>query len=470
MHKARLLFLIILIEGYIVLACEIIAIRQLIPFVGSGVEIVSIIISGVLLPLAAGYHVGGTAYRRTYRIRRSATSIRKILLRNMLGALLFLTLGLSYTILERWFPALNNMGIMNRLAQTALYTVIFLVIPVFLLGQTVPLISHYLAKRKINEATGKMLFFSTAGSFLGSVFSTLVLMNTIGVHNTVIITLGLLALLGMLLSRENMIRIAFLCLFIAGVGLNNDTAMQSARVVSDNAYNLVQLGKINSNLRFLSINHSLSAILDNKNRRIGYIKYTEKRFIVPISDNLHLPKDILIIGAGGFALGLEDTVNRYTYVDIDGTIKDVVEKYFLQRSILPNKRFVASSARAYVHNTDKKYDLIFIDAFTNRESIPMECITRNFLLDVKSRLKENGIVIVNVIASANFGDTFSVRYDNTFSSVFPVHSRQIIQLFNGWEDDDVTETNVMYIYYNKHLAQDRTVYTDDRNTYSFDRK
>jgi hypothetical protein len=38
MSKTRLFFLVILIEGYVVLACELLAIRQLIPFVGSGTE------------------------------------------------------------------------------------------------------------------------------------------------------------------------------------------------------------------------------------------------------------------------------------------------------------------------------------------------------------------------------------------------------------------------------------------------
>lgn len=66
MNKTQLLFLVILIEGYVVLATELLAIRTLIPFIGSGTETISIIISAVLLPLAFGYHVGGNAFKKTY--------------------------------------------------------------------------------------------------------------------------------------------------------------------------------------------------------------------------------------------------------------------------------------------------------------------------------------------------------------------------------------------------------------------
>src|SRR5690349_17072533 len=47
------------IEGYVVLAVELLAIRQLTPYVGNATDTVAIVIAAVLLPLAFGYDAGG---------------------------------------------------------------------------------------------------------------------------------------------------------------------------------------------------------------------------------------------------------------------------------------------------------------------------------------------------------------------------------------------------------------------------
>ena len=127
-----------------------------------------------------------------------------------------------------------------------------------------------------------------------------------------------------------------------------------------------------------------------------------------------------------------------------------------------------------MHNDDKLYDLIVLDVFTNTMSIPMECTSRDFLLDVKARLKARGIVAANVIASPTLDDKFSKRYDATFASVFPSRSRQIIGAFDPWgtADTEGTESNyrnIIYMYFNNAQSDDKTIYTDAKNTYSLDR-
>src|ERR1700761_6458590 len=100
-RKHLFLFLVIGIEGYLVLATELLAIRELIPFVGSGVEVVSIVISAILLPLAWGYYAGGQRVRlelqaaHAHPRRWRAFSIRAMLLRNLLVVTGILAFGLS---------------------------------------------------------------------------------------------------------------------------------------------------------------------------------------------------------------------------------------------------------------------------------------------------------------------------------------------------------------------------------------
>lgn len=476
MNKTQLLFLVILIEGYVVLAVELLAMRSLIPFVGSGTETISIIISAVLLPLAVGYHFGGNAFKKAYskaKIKNGKKlSIRKLLLRNIVSSLIVLTIGLSYVFQEIFFGSLTLAKIDDKLLQTALYSILFLSFPVFMLGQTVPLVSNYFSKAKLSEITGKMLFFSTAGSFLGSVFSTIVLMSYVGVHNTVIITMSLLCFLILLLIRKIFCFETLLCIMVlTGVyALNNNSTLKSFNIISNNAYNIIQIIDVpKTESTILSVNRSSSSIISkDPKHRFPYFAYIEDNLITPIAKNSAKPLDILIIGAGGFTIGMEDKVNNYTFVDIDPDLKKISEKYFLPEKLSPNKQFIASSARAYIHGNKNKYDIVVIDVYTNKISIPMECTTREFLLDVKALLKDKAIVAANIISSPTFLDKFTVRYHNTFASVFPVMSRQIIGDVDLWNQDKDGQ-NVLYMYFNNEYTHDNSLYTDDRNTYSIDR-
>ena len=140
----------------------------------------------------------------------------------------------------------------------------------------------------------------------------------------------------------------------------------------------------------------------------------------------------------------------------------------------PNKKVVAASARAFLRRDEGHYDLIVLDVYTNTFSIPMETTTRDFLLDVKKRLKAGGIVVANILASPTFDDRFSIRYDNTFASVFPAYTRELVSSFQPWKDlwpkqERPQINNALYIYIDNPHAGDDGVYTDDKNTYSLDR-
>lgn len=473
MNKQHLLYLIIFLEGYVVLAAELLAIRGLIPFVGSGIEVVSIIIGAVLMPLAVGYWAGGRrASRALHRARakgRLSVSVRYILQRNLMIALLVLSLGLSYALQWMFFAYLTSIGLTHRIAQTAVYAIIFLVLPTYLLAQTVPLVSNYFSRARIAEITGIMLFYSTAGSFFGSIVSTLVLMTVIGVNNTVTLTMFLLAVLVCLVSAKRYMKINGITAFIVMLVwlFNSDTFMTELGVIADTPYSKISLVHFSEDEKILSINHSFSSKFSaDPQKRFPYLQFIEKHYINMLpKEKVH---DILVLGAGGFVIGWDDKTNHYTFVDIDPQIKDVAEKHYLPEPVSANKSFEATSARAYVARTEKKYDLVVMDVYSNLMSMPAEVITDGFLRDVKKVLKPNAVLIANIISSPNFEDTFSLRYFNTFASVFPAFNRQIIsETFNPWRGTQYM--NVLYIYQNKdHVNTDRTVYTDDKNTYSLD--
>ena len=53
------LLAIIIAEGFVVLSVEVTIIRLLMPYVGSGIEVTSILITAILLPMAYGYAYSG---------------------------------------------------------------------------------------------------------------------------------------------------------------------------------------------------------------------------------------------------------------------------------------------------------------------------------------------------------------------------------------------------------------------------
>ncbi len=470
------LFLLIFLEGYVVLSAEILAIRSTMPYVGSGTDTMSVIIAAVLMPLAFGYYVGGK-----FRSRSTDEGIdtpRRRLLRNFMIAAIFLTAGLSYITLEIFFKiSFQIFGISSRIWLITLYSAIFIVLPIFLLGQTIPLLSNFFPRQKLSETTGRILFFSTLGSFMGAVFCTLVLMTYLGVHHSVTVTIGSIALLTYVLAKKYFsaeVITVTACLAFSLLA-NSDAFMRSQNIVSNNKYNLIAINEQEAG-RLLLLNNNPSSFLSEDGEKFALIEFTEDAFIDPLlppegANQEFLSKaDILVIGTGGFSLGHEDRHNLYDFIDIDGELKEVTEEHFIKEKLSPNKTFHPVPARAFLSTTDKKYDMIFLDAYQGYYTMPEQLVTREFFQQIKDALRPEGVLVANMVINPNFHDEFSVRLDNTFRSVFPHYSRHIMSNFNGWISDPRYYTNVMHIYHNRANPDAGTVYTDNRNTAFIDKE
>ena len=467
------LFAVIILEGYVVLSSELLAIRQTIPFVGSGTDTVSIIIAAVLMPLAFGYSAGGQ-FKPGFKPNGKYQSIRDKLIANLFISMCILLIGLSYPLINIFFIGAIELDITNRLLLTTLYSTIFLVYPVYLLGQTIPLISNYFGKEKLAKVTGKILFFSTFGSFLGAVFSTLVLMSFIGVHNTVSLNFIILAGLIILLSRKKFTERNIVVIGIAGLALmlNSGKVMEMFNVIENNKYNTITYIETDENGeigRNLILNNNSSSMLTESGKKHDYINFIEKIAIEPILDTPS-PKDILVIGAGAFTLGFDDDVNNYDYIDIDSSLQRLSEEYILKEPLGPNKTFHAVPARAFLTQTEKIYDLIVIDAYLGALTLPEHLVTKEFYEKVKTKIKDGGTIIGNFILSANFRDKFSRNLDNTLRTVYPNLSRHAVNdEYNVWRDMGDEASNIVYIYNHNKTINANDIYTDNKNRVFYDR-
>ena len=180
-------------------------------------------------------------------------------------------------------------------------------------------------------------------------------------------------------------------------------------------------------------------------------------------------REILILGAGGFTAGLDDTFNNYTFVDIEKTLKKISEQKFLGEKLTPNKKFVVQDASQFLKNTAQKYDLIFLDVYSNSYQVPEGLITAEFMQRIKARVADNGIVVMNIVGSPSFDDKYTRVFDNTFHSVFTHNTqRQTVGDHNPWTNLDSIGVNLIYIWYNRPKT-DR-VYTINKTPVVYDRK
>lgn len=468
-----ILFLVIIIEGYVVLSSELIAIRQTIPFVGSGTDTVSIIIAAVLMPLAVGYYFGGQ-YRSRFPATSARHSVRKKLLFNILVSSVFLLIGLSTLTTNLFFLALIDLGITHRLALTTIYSLIFLVTPVYLLGQTVPLVSNYFSKETLSKITGKMLFFSTVGSFLGAIFSTLVMMSIFGVHHTVTFNFALLTIVVFMIAKKKrdfektlaMVVITGIC-----AAINSGSLMSSMDIVSNNHYNTIIVMTDEQGVRHFVQNNTDSSGIGPNGERHAYIEMIEKYFLTPILSPEIPAKNMLIIGAGGFTYGLSDTKNKYVFVDVDPSLEKVATEHFLKAPLTPNKTFAPVAAQSFMTTTKETFDFILVDVYNGDTTIPEDLVTLEFYQSVKDKLNPEGIAVINLIISPTFQDRMSQHLDNTIRAVFPHVGRQVVKDFNGWVVDPNARENTLYWYRKPKDGNDNanTIYTRDKNMIFFDK-
>ena len=205
----------------------------------------------------------------------------------------------------------------------------------------------------------------------------------------------------------------------------------------------------------LQINHSASSIT-SKDHQFKYIQYIEKHFLNTHKD----PLDVLVLGAGGFSIGSEDLTNRYQFVDIESKLQDIAQQYLLKRPLNPNVTFTPKPAVNFLRDTDKQYDLIVVDMYSNKHAIPAQLVTLEFYDLVKSHLTSTGTVALNVIISPTLQDTYSRRMDNTLRTVFPF-------IYSVALHPTSDMSNMIYVY--QPNGVDHAVYTREKAAPSIDK-
>ncbi|TAN39461.1 MAG: hypothetical protein EPN25_11360 [Nitrospirae bacterium] len=140
------------------------------------------------------------------------------------------------------------------------------------------------------------------------------------------------------------------------------------------------------------------------------------------------PKDVLFVGLGAgampryFAWHYPEAV--IDIAEIDPDMLAVAQKYFYFKDNERMKTHI-EDGRLFVKRAKKKYDWIVLDAYQN-DYIPFHLTTLEFLKEVKSRLKDDGVVVSNITSTFRnkFFDSMVMTYKKAFPHFYILKGRK----------------------------------------------
>lgn len=437
MPSSRQLFLIVFIEGFCSLGAEILALRQLIPHIGSSIVVTAPTIGFFLLALALGYAAGG-------RIERDFTAV---VARNFLISAIIAGVGLAGNTVDAIFAHLHPAPLAYAVFVGAVLCPI-----AWLLGQTVPALTNLMRHERAGEKAGFALYWSTLGSFLGSVSLSLAVMQWLGVTAAVVLVAALL-FAGLLMLQRGRRLVVAVAVGLAAMLLAN----QRLWVVGETAYATYAVKPVELSwtveAKAFMVNNSLSSLLD-RSQPPQYARYIQRMRRILLDELGFSGREVLVLGAGGFTLSHEEPRNRYTYVDIDPAIRTLAERHFLGGTV--QGEFVVDDARRYVKATERRFDAVVVDVYTARMSIPAHLVTREFWAASRQVLKPDGVMLANLILDGRLETPYA---RNLLATIESVYGRCGIELLHRGQPT----SNVVVVCQPGGAPAAAGIYTDELN-------
>ena len=438
----RLLFAIVFIEGYCSLGAEIVALRRLIPHVGSSIVVTAPTIGLFLLALAIGYHSGS----------RVETDYRAVVARNFLIAAALMGAGLAGASVNAIFA-----GAPAAFAYLTFIGAILCPLA-WLLGQTVPILTNLMRAQRSGEAAGRALYWSTLGSFLGSVTLSLGVMQLFGVWAAVLLGAMMLVAGAALVQRPRPLTASLLAAVAAlGVAANLGDRQRADTAYADYEVESVIRPGMQSP-RVFQVNNQVASLIDRSEPPL-YTRYIRHLRHILQDDLGFRDRDILVLGAGGFTLSHREPANRYTYVDIDPAIRAIAERDFLGEAA--RGEFVAADARRFVIETVRRFDAVVVDVYSARTSIPGHLVTREFWRDTRHALKPGGVMLANLILDGRLASPYA---RNLLATIESAYGRCAVEVLAK----AALRSNVIVTCFLRENGEATRVYVDERNLADLD--
>jgi spermidine synthase len=396
------------------LAVEISASRLLAPYYGSSTVVWANLIGLVLLALALGYWLGGKLADR----RPSQHLLGGLVLGA--GAFVALLPFVTDPILDVSARGLDRVS-GGAVVGSFFGTLLLFAPPVFVLGMVSPFAIR-LALVDVGSAgqiAGRLYALSTGGSLLGTFLPALVTIPLVGTQRTLIGSAAVLALSSAaLLGRRS---VAFAAAVAALLALPPGVVKASdGRILleEESRYQFVQVVE-RGGVRRLYLNEGIAVHSVYRPDTVLTGGIWDAFLAVPALLERE-PRTLAVLGnAGGTvarAYGRFWPRTEIDGVEIDPAVSAAGLRY-LGMGENPRLRVVDADARPFLRRTDRRYDMVFVDAY-HQPYVPFYLATREFFELVRKRLEPGGLIALNVATVP--GDR-RLRDDlaRTLATVFP---------------------------------------------------
>lgn len=410
-------------SGVSVMAVELGASRLLAPYFSSSQIVWTIIIGTIMIAMALGNIYGGKSADKNpnpdklyARILIAAVWIAAI---PFLGK--FVILGISALLVV----TVNT----NFLIWAAFITcMVVFVFPLFLLGTVTPSLVKYTVDSldDSGKTVGTLGAFNTIGSIIGTFIPTFISIPAVGTAATFLIFSGILLLLGLvyfIYGRRGAVRcVVTSVIFGLFCVLSNlfGFAFWEKNLVyeGESTYNYLQV-KEDEEETVLSTNvlFGVQSVMVKDGSLSGL--YYDYAMAAPLmADCGDKDKELLILGmgTGTYAKQCMSYLDNITAegVEIDEKITKLAREYF---ELPKDVNVTTYDGRAFLNVSDKKYDVIMVDAYQDI-TIPFQMSSVEFFRLVEEHLKDNGVMVVNMNMRSDSADGINSYLADTISSVF----------------------------------------------------
>jgi len=415
------LAVLVFVAGMASMSLEFAASRILIPVFGSSIYTWGSLIGVILAGLSLGYHIGGKLADKNPKFLKLC--------------LVIFSAGLYIIFIPFIAPTITTAFI--QFVSDSQYATLFavftlLIVPTFLLGIVAPY-AIKLATRRLTElgnVSGNLYSLSTIGSIVGTFLTVFVLIPTFEI-NYIILGLGVTlmvfsSLFG--LARFPKILAVFvvvLLLFFPSISLSSagTVMVHTGTLVYEKETLYSHLDVIDhGNIRTLYLDGNIHSQM-YKDKPEELVNTYTKYFHLGLLFNPNV-KDVLFIGGGGFS-GPKNFLSMYSnvrvdVVEIDSDVISAARDYFSLPVDNGSRLMIYNDdARNFLSKTEKKYDLIILDAFS-KNYVPFHLMTLEYFQLLDERLTSDGVIISNNIGSmvGDRSDIVRAIY-KTISQVFP---------------------------------------------------
>lgn len=457
----RYLYLVVFTSGMATLAIELTASRLLGNVFGTSNIVWANVIGLILLYLTVGYFIGGRwADRSPYR-----KTLYHILL---WGAFLSALIPIIATpIIRTAATAFSQLEAALALGSFVSILILFSV-PITLLGTVSPFVIRlsFSDVSRAGQVSGQVYAISTVGSIFGTFLPVLYTIPELGTRATFFIFAGLLYLMGMCGLWQEIGKRALIWLWMAIViialnfiiteGLLRPPYGENKMLYADDsAYNYIQVQEDPEGNRYLYLNEGQGIHSQWHPETILYNRTWDFFLSAPYYNASFAPSDMDSLLVIGLATGTVARQHLAIYpnlaidgLEIDPDIIHVGELFFdMNKEQMPTLNAIAQDGRYGLRELDRTYTVIGIDAY-RPPYIPWHLTTVEFFQEVRAKLSENGVVVINV-GRTNTDRRLVDAITNTILKVFPtVHAMDVPRSFNTILVATLNETNTDYFQSN----------------------